>query len=113
MPNTVIKITAEATGWHRNLRCESPELPDGWAVVPEAELAVLKARGGVVNFTVQTAPVSDYPDLADRRTGDRGAPYPVAAGLTAGTYVPPVTPEPVEPEPTDTEVLNALLGVSE
>ena len=113
MPNTVIRITADATGWHENLRCEAPELRDGWAVVPETELAALKTSGGVVDFAVQTVPASDYPDLADRRTADRGQPYPAAVGLTAGTYVPPVVPEPVEPQPTDTEVLNALLGVKE
>lgn len=112
MADTIIRREADATGWHDNLRCEGVVLPDGWAVVPESQVAVLAACGGVVTFVETTAPMADYPGVTDRRTEGRGTDYPVADQLAAGTYVPPPEPEPgPEPEPTDTEVLNTLLGV--
>ena len=109
MANTIIKLEADATGWHANLRCEAPELPDGWAVVPEGEVAVLADCGGVVTFATETAAAADYPAVLDRRTADRGGPYPVAVGLTGGTYVPPAPPEPQpEPEPSLDEQVDEL-----
>lgn len=113
MPNTIIKLEADATGWHDNLRYEAPELKDGWAVVPESEISVLKASGGVVSFTASTAAPSVYPDLVDRRTAGRGTVYPIVTQLAAAPYTPPPSPEPTEPIPTDTEVLNALIGIDE
>ena len=117
MADMLIKIEADATGWHDNLCCEAPYLTDGWAVVPQASADLVRASAGIVTFTVGTAPMADYPDIVDRRTTDRGQPYPVAANMAAGTYVPPPAPpepEPMpDPEPSDTEVLNTLLGVSE
>ena len=117
MADMLIKIEADATGWHDNLCCEAPYLTDGWAVVPPESAAMARDLEGIVTFEVGTVPMTDYPDIVDRRTADRGKPYPVAANMEAGTYVPPPDPpepEPQpEPEPTDTEVLNALLGVTE
>lgn len=102
MADMVIRLEADATGWHDNLRCEGPYLRDGWAVVP-ADLEETVARcGGVVELTVGEAPPADYPALLDRRT-DRSGPYPAVTALEAGTYVPPPGP----PEPTEEELAAA------
>lgn len=95
MADMVIRLEADATGWHDNLRCEAPALRDGWAVVPEDLEETVANCGGVVELTVGEAPPADYPALLDRRT-DRSGPYPVVTAMEAGTYVPP--PGPTEEE---------------
>ena len=113
MADMVIKIQADATGWHKNVNCQGPYLEDGWAVVAQGDRETVAACGGVVDFQMQYAPPEEYPEVVDRRTADRGQPYPVTAAMTAGTYVPPEAPEQPEEEYTDTQVLNKLLGVEE
>ena len=56
-----------------------------------------------MDFTETTAPMADYPGVADRRTAGRGTDYPVAAALRAGTYGPPAPPEPEREPETDTQ----------
>ena len=85
MPNMLIKIQADETGWHDNLLCEGPYLRDGWAVVPQAAQEVVTAQQGVVVFSLAQAAMADYPEVVDRRTADRGQPYPVAAEIAPGT----------------------------
>ena len=92
MAEMLIKIEADATGWHDNLRCEGPYLRDGWAVVPTDLEEVVAQSGGVVQLTLGEAAVEAYPAVLDRRTADRGLPYPVVSGAEAGTYVPPAGP---------------------
>lgn len=103
MADMVIRLEADATGWHDNLRCEAPALRDGWAVVPADLEETVANCGGVVELTVGEAPPADYPELLDRRT-NRGGPYPVVLAMEAGTYVPPPGP----PEPTEEELAAAL-----
>lgn len=105
MADMLIKNEADATGWHNNLCCEAPYLTDGWAVVPSDSAAMVRNLEGIVTFQVDTAPMADYPDIVDRRTAGRGQPYPVAAHMEAGTYVPPLAPEttPISYIPTPGE----------
>lgn len=85
----IIEIAALENGAHRNDRRESfKTIPDGWAIVP-AEIEIPDTFP-FVNIEVEDG---------------------VVTSMTAGV-VPEPEPMP-EPEPTDTEVLNALLGVSE
>lgn len=91
MADMLIKIEADATGWHDNLRCEAPYLRDGWAVVPADLEMVVAQNGGVVELTVGEAPVEEWPEIQDRRT-DRSGPYPAVTAMEAGTYVPPPGP---------------------
>ena len=100
MADMLIKLEADATGWHDNLRCEAPYLRDGWAVVPAALEETVRSSGGVVELTVGEALPSDFPEIQDRRT-DRSGPYPAVTAMTAGTYVPP-------PGPTEEELAAAL-----
>lgn len=100
MADMLIKLEADATGWHDNLRCEAPYLRDGWAVVPADLETVVAQHGGVVELTVGEAPVADWPEIQDRRT-DRSGPYPAVTALEAGTYLPP-------PGPTEEELAAAL-----
>ncbi len=106
MPNMLIKIQADETGWHDNLLCEGPYLRDGWAVVPQADQEVVTAQQGVVVFSLAQAAMADYPEVVDRRTADRGQPYPVAAEIAPGTYTPPQPPPPPDP-PTEEELADA------
>ncbi len=92
MADMLMKIQADATGWHDNLRCEAPYLRDGWAVVPADLEETVAQYGGVVTPTLGAAAPADYPEIQDRRTADRGKPYPVATAMEAGTYVPPPGP---------------------
>lgn len=95
MADMLIKLEADATGWHDNLRCKTPYLRDGWAVVPAALEETVRSSGGVVELTVGEAPVEDWPEIQDRRT-DRSGPYPAVTAMEAGTYVPPPGPTPEE-----------------
>lgn len=84
----IIEIKALSNGAHRNQTGGLVEIPDGWAMIPD-EIEI-----------PETFPFVDI-------TVDGN----VVTSMTAG-----VVPEPeIEPETeaTDTEVLNALLGVSE
>ena len=103
MADMLIKLEADATGWHDNLRCEAPYLRDGWAVVPAALEAVVAQHGGVVELTVGETPMENYPEIQDRRTADRGQPYPAVTAMEAGTYVPP-------PGPTEEELAASALS---
>ena len=108
MADILIQIQPDATGWHSNLCYPSPYLRDGWAVVAPGDQEALRQFGGVVDFDLLTAQPSQNPEIIDRRRGSRGAPYPVAANMRQGTYVPPAIPEP-DPVPEDTEArLSAL-----
>ena len=91
MADMLIKIEADATGWHDNLRCEAPYLRDGWAVVPADLETVVAQNDGVVELTVGEAPVEEWPEIQDRRT-DRSGPYPAVTAMEAGTYLPPPGP---------------------
>ena len=103
MADMLIKLTADATGRHDNLRCEAPYLRDGWAVVPAALETVVAQHGGVVELTVGAADPEDFPEIQDRRTADRGQPYPAVTAVEAGTYVPP-------PGPTEEELAASALS---
>ena len=102
MSDMLIKIQADATGWHDNLLCEAPYLRDGWAVVPQEARSMVTAQQGIVTFAVAEAAAVDYPDIVDRRTEGRGQPNPVATGMAPGTYLPPKPPPQPEP-PTKEE----------
>ena len=81
MAEMLIKMQAEATGWHQNLRCEGPYLQDGWAVVPADLEAAVAQNGGVVTLTVGSAPAEDYPAAAPRpHGGGAGGGGPQPAG---------------------------------
>ena len=83
----IIEIKALENGAHRNHTLHDA-LPDGWAIIPD-DMPVPDTFP-FVNITVE----GEY-----------------VTSMTAGV-VPEPAPEP-EQEATDTEVLNALLGVSE
>ena len=84
----IIEIQPLSNGAHHNQEGTFRTVPAGWAVIPpDMEIP-------------ETFPFVDIE--VDGQT---------VTSMTAGV-VPEPEPEP-EPEPTDTEVLNALLGVSE
>ena len=84
----IIKIKAYENGGHDNQSTVPKVIPDGWAVIPD-EMEVPDTFP-FVNITVEGQ---------------------IVTSMTAGV-VP--DPEPVpDVEPTDTDVLNALLGVIE
>ena len=113
MADMVIRIQAEETGWHPNLFGQGLELRDGWAAVPEDQWELVRQAAGVVDFAVERVSAETFPELLDRRTTERGTSYPKTAGMAEGSYTSP-PPIPVQPEPpSDTQVLNALLGVTE
>ena len=107
----IIEIEALENGAHRQQNGpDLPEIPEGWAVIPEdmeipstypfvgvdAELAAHEVQTGVdeegkpIYTTIERMEVTS---------------------LTAGV-MPPPAPEPPR-EPTDGEVLNALLGLTD
>lgn len=92
MAEMLIKVAADVTGWHDNLRCEGPYLRDGWAVVPADLEETVAQNGGVVHLTLGETVRETYPTVPDRRTADRGTPYPAVTAVEAGTYVPPPGP---------------------
>ena len=106
MRDILIQIQPDATGWHSNLCYPSPYLRDGWAVVAPADQTALSQFGGVVEFDLLTAAPDTYPAVIDRRSQDRGTPYPVTANMRQGVYIPPAAPEPVQ---DDTETRLAAL----
>lgn len=84
----IIEIVALANGAHRNQSGSLSCVPDGWAVIPDDMVIP------------ETFPFVDI--VVDGDT---------VVEMTAGV-VP--DPEPVpDPAPTDSDVLNALLGVVE
>ena len=83
----IIEITALDNGAHRNQTGTFRTIPAGWAMIPDS--IDIPDTFPFVDITVDGQTVTS---------------------MTAG-IVPEPEPEP-EPEPTDTEVLNALLGVS-
>ena len=84
----IIEIQPLDNGAHRNQEGGLRTIPDGWAMIPA---------------TVDIPDTFPFVDIeVDGQT---------VASMTAG-IVPEPEPEP-EPDPTDTEVLNALLGVTE
>ena len=84
----IIEITALANGAHRNQEGGLRTVPEGWALIPDG--MEIPDTFPFVDITVDGQTVTS---------------------MTAG-IVPEPEPEP-EPEATDTEVLNALLGVTE
>lgn len=84
----IIEIQPLANGAHRNQTGTFRTVPEGWAVIPAS--IDIPDTFPFVNIEVEGQTVTS---------------------MTAG-IVPEPEPEP-EPEPTDTEVLNALLGVTE
>lgn len=84
----IIEIKPLSNGAHRNQEGSFRTIPAGWAVIPAG--VVIPDTFPFVNIEVDGQTVTS-----------------MAAGV-----VPEPEPEP-ESEPTDTEVLNALLGVSE
>ena len=89
----LIELEALANGAHRNQRSDAafPVIPEGYAAVAE-ELE--EEAWGYLPF-INITEVTDG----------------VITGVEQGA-IPPPEPEPELP-PTDTEVLNALLGVTE
>ena len=89
----LIELEALANGAHRNQRIDTafPVIPEGYAAV--AEELEEEAWGYL--------PFINITEITDG----------VITGVEQGT-VPPPEPEPELP-PTDTQVLNALLGVTE
>lgn len=90
---TIIRIEPHENGAHDNqtIKNATPDtfsIPDGWALVPDT--IVIPETFPFVDVTVEDG---------------------VVTSMTAGT-MPEPEPEPELP-PTDTEVLNALLGVTE
>ena len=84
----IVEIAPLSNGAHRNDRRDSfKTIPDGWAVVPSS--ITIPDTFPFVNVEAEDG---------------------VVTSMTAGV-VPEPEPEPT-PEPTDTEVLNALLGVT-
>lgn len=87
----IIEQAALENGAHRNQTGIFRDIPDGWLpVLPSIEA---EARSYLPYIVIDEV--------------DRGWIVAVSQGT-----IPEPEPEP-EPEPTDTEVLNALLGVSE
>ena len=87
----IIEQAAQENGAHRNQTGNFLEIPEGWLpVLPSIEA---KARSYLPFIVLDEV--------------DQGWIQAVSQGT-----IPEPEPEP-EPEPTDTEVLNALLGVSE
>ena len=84
----IIEIQPLANGAHRNQEGGLRTIPAGWAVIPDS--IEIPDTFPFVTITVYGQTVTS---------------------MTAG-IVPEPEPEP-EPEATDTEVLNALLGVTE
>lgn len=82
----IIEIAAQSNGAHRNQSGTFRAIPDGWAEVPSS--ITIPDTFPFVNIEAENG---------------------VVTSMTAGV-VPEPEPE-LEPEPTDTEVLNALLGV--
>ena len=83
----IIEIAALDNGAHRNQEGTFRTIPPGWAIIPNS--MEIPDTFPFVDITVDGQTVTS---------------------MTAG-IVPEPEPEP-EPEATDTEVLNALLGVS-
>ena len=83
----IIEIQPLDNGAHRNQEGGLRTVPEGWALIPDG---------------MEIPDTFPFVDIeVDGQT---------VTSMTAG-IVPEPEPEP-EPEPTDTEVLNALLGVS-
>ena len=89
---TIIESEPLDNGAHRNQTPSSPiPIPDGWAVIPEGM--------ETENFPFGTVTAEEIDGV-----------------MTVTSWTPGEMPEPEptpEPEATDTEVLNALLGVTE
>lgn len=87
----IIEITAQENGAHRNQTANLKTVPQGWAVIPDGM--------DTPNFPFGEITVEEIDGV-----------------MTVTSWTPGTIPDPdptPEPEPTDTEVLNALLGVSE
>lgn len=94
----IIKITPTENGGRPPIQSWSRSTPpDGYAIV-QCDTAVFYEFKGFVNCTFEDI-------YCTSMTGNQEA-------LDAYEAEHP-EPEPVDPEPTDTEVLNALLGVTE
>ena len=89
----IVEIVALENGAHRNQNGDTRAVPAGWAVIPDT-------------LATENFPFGEV--TAEEIDGV----------MTATDWVPSEIPEPepapeVEHEPTDTEVINALLGVNE
>lgn len=88
----IVEIPKLDNGAHRNQKVEAKiPVPLGWAVVPN-------------DLETENFPFGDI-EVEE-----------IGGVMTVTSWTPGEIPEPEpepEPEPTDTEVLNALLGVSE
>ena len=85
----IIEIAAQDNGAHRNQFGGISTIPEGWAQIP---------------YDMELPDTFPFVSIELDETGK------IVSAMTPGV-VPEPEPEP-EPEPTDTEVLNALLGVT-
>ena len=86
----LVEIATLENGAHRNQTGTFSAVPDGWAVIPETMVCE--------NFPFGEVEAAEIDGV-----------------MTVTKWTPGVMPEPEpepEPEPTDSEILNAMLGVS-